>query len=269
MYRKSISILASSSTVNGARNKSSDGSYFEVYLNDSTKIPDDAKNITLEIEKSTIWWVMPNIESNNNQIFITGQNTANVVQSRLITIPAGLYDLSLLRTSILNELQNQGFKQLPLPVIDFSSNSATGKVIIKMNYTDSKVDFRPANCPNPINTILGFDLLEYTTTIAEFNLTAPNIAKFNTINSLLVKSDLTDNGMSLNGTENSICAQVLINVSPGSQIIYSPNNPTKTQADNLQGRLLRNFHVELVNETGVRVNTFGENYSVLFKISWS
>jgi hypothetical protein len=269
MFKNSISILASSSTVNGARNKSADGSYFEVYLNDATKIPDDAKNITVEVEKSTIWWTIPNFKSNNNQLYVTGQNVSNVVQSRLITVAPGLYDLSLLRTSILNELQNQGFKQTPLPVLDFAADIATGRVVIKMNYTNTKVDFRLANAPNSMNQILGYALAEYTTVTAPFNLVAPNVAQFNSINSLLIKSDLTDNGLSLNGYEDSIVSQVLINVNPGSQIIYEPNNPTRTSASNLQGRLLRNFHVELTDENRVRVDTFGENYSVLFKISWN
>jgi hypothetical protein len=269
MFRKSVSILASSSIANGAKNKSANGSYFSVYLNDATKIPDDAKNITVEIEKSVIWWVFPNIEAKNNQIYVTGENTANVLQSRLITISPGLYDLALLKTSILNQLQNQGFKQSPLPVIDFTSDASTGRVIVKMNYINSKIDFRAINVPNPINTVLGFDLAEYTTGSAQFNLTAPNIAQFNTINSLLIKSDLTDVGLSLNGFEDYIVGQVLINVSPGSQIIYEPHNPTQTSAQNLQGRLLRNFHVELTDESRNPVNTFGEDYSVLFKISWS
>jgi hypothetical protein len=269
MFRKSVNILASSATVNGAKNKSADGSYFSVYLNDATLIPQNAQNITVEVVKSTIWWVFPNIQATNNQIYVTGENVANVLQSRLITITPGLYDLALLKTSILNQLQNNGFKQSPLPVIDFTSDAATGRVIVKMNYINSKIDFRAVNVPNPINTILGFDLAEYTTGSAQFNLTAPNVAKFNTINSLLIKSDLTDVGLSLNGFEDYIVGQVLINVSPGSQLVYEPYNAIQTSAQNLQGRLLRNFYVQLTDESRNPVNTFGEDYTVLFKISWN
>lgn len=268
MYKNSISILASSALANGAKNKSPDGSYFRVYLNDAVHIPDDAKNITVAVEKATVWWVIPNFVATNNQIYITGQNTLGVVQSRLITVPVGLYDLNLLKIRILNELQNQGFKQSPLPVIDFAADTATGRAVIKLNYVDSKVDFRIINAPNSMYDILGFALAEYTTVTAPFNLTAPNVAKLNSINSLLIKTDLTDNGLSLNGIEDSIVAQILINVNPSSQIIYEPNNPTETSAQNLQGRLLRDFYVQLTDETRNAVNTFNEDFTVLFKISW-
>ena len=64
-----ISMIVSSGPSTGASNRSADGSYFEVQLQDGLKIPKDALNINVRVEEATIWWVVPNI--------ITGENDKN------------------------------------------------------------------------------------------------------------------------------------------------------------------------------------------------
>lgn len=61
-----ISMIVSSDPKQGAINKSPDGSYFEIGLQDGLMLPPDALNINISVEESTIWWTVPNI--------ITGEN---------------------------------------------------------------------------------------------------------------------------------------------------------------------------------------------------
>ena len=65
-----IPTIAASDSANGALNNSADGSYFEINFDDPLMIPKDAKNITLAVEESTVLWVIPNITSSNNKLYI-------------------------------------------------------------------------------------------------------------------------------------------------------------------------------------------------------
>jgi hypothetical protein len=269
-HRKSVSILASSSLTAGALNRSTDGSSFKVSMNDAIIIPSDAQNITVEVVKATIWHTTPNFKSTNNQIHIKGLDTADVLQTRVITLPVGLYDVASFKSALLAQLLNEGFKQTPTPVLDITADYATNKLGIVLNYTSTEFSFTVANgVNNPMNQILGYDIATYTTTTAPFVKIAPNIAKFNQLNSILIVSNLCDNGFAVNSTESNIVAQVLIDVSAGSQIIYEPFNATSVSASNLQGRFLKEFEVRITDENLDSIDTNGEEFTVLFKISFT
>jgi hypothetical protein len=68
-----ISMLVTSDPAQGAINRSANGSYFEIQLQDGLKIPAEALNINIAVENATIWWVIPNIKTGiNDKIYITG-----------------------------------------------------------------------------------------------------------------------------------------------------------------------------------------------------
>ena len=54
-------MIVSSDPSQGAVNRSPDGSYFEIQLQDGLMLPRDALNINISVEESTVWWVVPNI----------------------------------------------------------------------------------------------------------------------------------------------------------------------------------------------------------------
>ena len=56
-----ITMIISSDPKNGAVNRSSDGSYFEINLEDGLHVPKEALNVNLEVPDSVIWNVVPNI----------------------------------------------------------------------------------------------------------------------------------------------------------------------------------------------------------------
>lgn len=74
MIPDEISFVVSSDPDAGAINKSADGSYFEVQFDEGMSIPKDALNVNVRVEEATIWWVVPNIiTGQNDKMYITGE----------------------------------------------------------------------------------------------------------------------------------------------------------------------------------------------------
>jgi hypothetical protein len=70
-----ISFVVSSDPEEGAINKSADGSYFEIQLDDGLQIPREALNVNVRVEEAGIWWVVPNIiTGENDKMYITGED---------------------------------------------------------------------------------------------------------------------------------------------------------------------------------------------------
>ena len=68
-----ISMVISSDPAVGAINRSADGSYFEIQLQEALKMPKDCLNVSVSVEEASIWWVIPNIiTGKNDKIYITG-----------------------------------------------------------------------------------------------------------------------------------------------------------------------------------------------------
>jgi hypothetical protein len=268
MIPDEISILVSSDPTQGAINRSNDGSSFEVQLDDPIQIPKDALNVNVSVEESTIWWTVPNIiTGSNDKIYVFGDdNTLPVPVPQLytVTIPQGLYDLTALNNSIQSDLEAQGARTVdallnPLPLISLSPDNATQKVLLRFNYTNVTVDFTQ---PNTMREILGFDSLVYGPYGgAPLNILAPAVAKFNTVNSFLIASDLVQKGIRFNNRYNQIITQVLIDVAPGSQIVSTPFNPAKTDANELAGANRTNLRFRLTDEKLQPVNTNGEYWT--------
>jgi len=267
MVPQEISMIMSSDPQNGAINRSSDGSYFEVQLQDGLSLPAEALNANLSVEEATIWWSVPNvITGSNDKMYITGPNTADVVNNYIITIPQGLYDLNGINQAILRELENAGAKINPNTLVSFSPDEATQKVEMRINYSTVSVDFTQNDTPK---TILGFNSLVYgpypATPIA---ILAPNVAAFNQVNYFLIHSDLTNKGIRFNNTYTQVVSQVLIDVSPGSQIVNRPFNPARIPVSELVGAKRNNIRMWLTDDNNNRVNTNGEFWSARLVIRY-
>jgi hypothetical protein len=75
MLPEEISFVVTSDPSAGATNRSADGSYFEVQLDDGLQIPKDALNVNVRVEEASIWWVVPNIiKGQNDKMYITGED---------------------------------------------------------------------------------------------------------------------------------------------------------------------------------------------------
>ena len=103
---------------------------------------------------------------------------------------------------------------------------------------------------------------------APVNKLADNTAGFNTINYFLIGSDLVRRGIQINNKFAGVIAQVLIDVSPGSQIVSTPFNPSKIQCDELIGSKRTNLRFRLTDDKLRPVNTNGEYYSARIVIRY-
>lgn len=263
--QEELSLIFSSDPANGARNVSTDGSSFEVQFEDGLQIPRDAVNCTLSVESATVWNSVPNIITGvNDKMYITGPDSSDVLQTFIITIPQGLYDLPSLNEAVLRELENQGAKTDPLPLISLSADDATQKVELKVNYTTVGVDFTQPDTPRDI---LGFiSIFVYVTSVQ--TVLAQNVAAFNQVNYFLLHSDITNKGLRFNNDYNQTIAQVLIDIRPGSQIVYKPFNPARIACPELIGTNRKNLRFWLTDDRNRLVNTNSEYYSLRLVIRY-
>jgi hypothetical protein len=82
-----ISMLVSSDPEAGASNRSDDGSYFEVQLQDGLTVPKDALNVNISVEEATVWWVVPNITSDNDKFYVTGPAEGTIIDKITLGYP--------------------------------------------------------------------------------------------------------------------------------------------------------------------------------------
>jgi hypothetical protein len=269
MTTQEISMIVSSDPSQGASNVSQDGSSFQINLDaDGLQIPKEANNCQVRVDQASVWWSIPNIiTGQNDKLYITAPNVLDQSTNYVITISQGLYDLPMLNLTIQRELQNQQAKISPKPVISLVADDATQKVGILRNYTDISIDFTQLDT---FRQILGFN----SQTISA-NATAPlttiadNTASFNTLNYFLIGSDIVSKGIRFNSEYNQTIAQVLVDVAPGSQIVYQPFNPARCDASNLIGSKRTSLRFFLTDDKNRRVNTAGEYWSARIVISYT
>jgi hypothetical protein len=110
MVPQEISMIVSSDPNNGAGNRSADGSYFEIQLQDGLSLPAEALSATLSVEEATVWWTVPNIiTGKNDKMYITGTPaTAETTNRTDLGFPvASTYEMTVVAPNVSNlELRN-------------------------------------------------------------------------------------------------------------------------------------------------------------------
>jgi len=272
MVPEEISLLVSSDPTQGAINRTSDGSQFEVQLDESIEIPKDALNVNVSVEEATVWWVVPNIITGiNDTFYIFGDNSQGGSELFTVVVEQGLYDLTGLNNSLQSGLEALGARTIDgngdaLPLVSLAPDEATQKVLLRFNYPNVTVDFAPPRTPYEI---LGFEPIQYGPfPSAPLNQLAPNTAAFNQVNYFLIASDLVQKGIRFNNRYNQVITQVLINVAPGSQIISTPFNPAKSNAQELAGTKRTNIRFRLTDDKLRPVNTNNEYFTARIVIRY-
>lgn len=256
-----IPMIVDSSTTAGAINVSSDGSQFEISLEDAIQIPSSATECTVSVQEATIWWVMPNILTGVNDAFSIDDGVGGPFD---IVVPQGLYDLNTLEASVESAVIADGG---PSGLFNFIADSATQKVVIRLNLTGADVDFTGATT---FREILGFDSQTLGPTIvAQTDFLADNQAAFNQIDYFLIHSDIVTQGIRKNNTYDQTIAQVLIDVAPGSQIVSTPFNPPESSAASLIGSLKNQIRFWLTDNNNNSVETQGETWSARMIIRYT
>ena len=150
--------------------------------------------------------------------------------------------------------------------MSLSPDEATNKVEIRLNYDDVSIDFTQ---PNTFREILGFNsrvVGPYVPT--PINILADNVAAFNQVNYFIIHSDLTNSGIRFNNQYDQAIAQVLIDVTPGSQIVSTPYNPPRIMVDELVNTKRDLIRMWLTDDKNRRINTNSENWSCRLLIKY-
>jgi len=263
-YNYSIPLLLSSDTTSGAYNLNTGNSRWDVDFAQDVQIPQGAKNITVSVSNATIWYTSANISASlgNNKFYLDVDTDAVYT----VTLADGLYDLSALAHAINVSLVNQG---LASDIITFTADTSTQRVVINLSVAGLRIDFTGANA---CNTELGFSAAvnpaAYTTAVA--SIYGDTEAALNSVDYFLIHSSLVTGGIPINGKSTSVVARVLIDTSPGSQILYEPQVPVHVTAQHLAGSSVHRLHTWITTQDGVTLPVFGANdqASVLLNIQY-
>ena len=263
ILKKKFSMFFSSDPLTGARNVSQDGSEFSVQLNNPLTIPSNALDCSLSVIQSNIWNTSYNISAdfgNNIFSFVTAETPYS------ITIPDGLYSLSGLNAYLSTQFVNLG---LAANVITLSGDDSTQKTILTFTGVGDYVNF---TVPSSVREVLGFDSrlapLAGAPSIG-YSEFSDNPAAFNRNNSYLITSDLVSNGIPVNSTSANIISSVPIDSPPGSQIVYSPQNPLNFDGRELIGSIKNFFSFQLRNQSLQPTPTAGELWSLVILFEYS
>ena len=261
---RQFSQIFSSATENGAINKSSDGTVFSVSLDQAINFPPDAFNMTCEVQSGTVWNSVNNISAtlNNNKFYyFNGANTTLYT----VTLPDGLYSVSSLNAEVNKSLVNQG---LVSGVVSITGNQSTQRIVLSFNILGSYVNFTQ---PNSCRGVLGFNArlvpLAPTTIIGQ-SADGDTTAKFNNIESFLLKTDLVYGDIPTNNVSDQTIAQIDITARTNEQIVYQPINPIRVDASNLKGQGRNYATFRLTDEKGFPAQT-NEDWAFLLLFRYS
>ena len=207
----------------------------------------------------------PDIQANGVNTF-SRIRTSGGIFNYVITIAQGLYDVASLNQAIARQLELADAQISPDSLISLSADEATQKTIIRFNYPSTTVNFTPLDT---FRDILGFNSAVYPITdLPPVPVTAPNAAAFNQINYFLIHTDLVNSGIRFNNSYNQTLTQVLITAPAGRQIVSTPYNPAKVNADELAGVLRTNLKFWLTDDKNRLVNTNSETWSCRILITY-
>jgi hypothetical protein len=206
------------------------------------------------------------------------------LQGQGIPVPTGLYNVDQLDTQVKLSMVDYGLTfQEADAFISFEGDESRQITVIRMTNAPN-VDFG-TEAPFTFtfgdgNGLFGFDgLLGFTswpppgtnkTLVSQFPgsvFTGQSVAAFNTVDYLLLHTDLVPRGIRFNGDFAQIVAQVNINVNTGNQIDYSPQNPPICDGANLVGAQRTRATFWMTDDQNQPVDTFGETWTIrlLFK----
>jgi hypothetical protein len=260
--RQSFSWLFSSSPVLGASSISRDGSQFTAILPEAFQLPENATNVTVEVNSATIWYNTFNVTEANNQ-FKFQRVTPAVLQT--VFIPPGLYSFDALAAELYSQLSNAGITNYRL-VANQPSQRVYESFVVQANGI-----VRTEWPEGTFFDLVGFNQNRFTVYPNTVPVTyiGNRTARFNTVDYYLIHSSLVSRGIRTNGTFLQVIAQVPINAPPGAELLYEPQNPVVTPANELIGAIVSQVTTLLTDSNNNPVDTQGEAYTVGVVIRWS
>lgn len=155
-----LSFVVSSDPDSGATNRSADGSYFEVQLDDGLQIPKDALNVNVRVEEASIWWVVPNIiTGQNDKMYVTGEDAPVITSYNTMGFdPLNTFSLTTGTVDILQAagaaLPTGAFLVGDTITIETGPLAGSGFIIQTIN-TDTAAQMNYTVVPNTDSQVVG------------------------------------------------------------------------------------------------------------------
>ena len=222
---------------------SADGSRVNINLDEPLIFSASSVVTSVEVALASIWNTSPNISvaKNNNTLTYLIASVAQPV----ITIPDGLYSITTLNAEIVRNIINDGN---PSNTLNLSGNNSTGKSIftfatgVQVNMTASTV-----------RNVLGFNPGTYPAVapiVDGTSVDGQNIANFADTISWVIKSNIVPNSISINNKGLNIIGIIPIQSNVGSITNYTPYNPLKVGNNELRGKTINDFYVQICDSAG-------------------
>lgn len=263
LLEKNISWTFNSDPAVGAINVSADGSVFSVALDNPIKVPNAAIDCKAGVVQAAIFNTSPNISPSFGNNVFTFTTTNAPAGTYTFNIPEGLYSVAALNSFIGAEMINI---LQPANLITIAGDTATQKSIITFLVSGDSINFTVANS---VRTVLGFNSVIITAPSAGFSFFSNNPASFNRNNAYALVSNLVSLGIPVNNQSRGIIASIPIDVAPGSEINYNPQNVVWFGANDLIGVSKSNITFQLVNQSLQPTPTAGDSYSFTVLIIYS
>ena len=220
--------------------------------------------MTCSAISGTVWNSVNNISAslNNNKFYFYNGGNATLYT---VTLPDGLYSVNSLNSEVNKNLINQGVSS---GAVSITGNQSTQRIVLTFNILGSYVDFTQ---PNTCRGVLGFDarlVPLIPTTIANQSEDGDQTAKFNNIESFLLKTDLVYGDIPTNNVSDQTIAQIEITAKTNEQIVFSPINPIRVDASNLKGQGRNYATFRLTDEKGFPAQT-NEDWAFLLLFRYS
>jgi len=229
--------LGSEATVNA------DGSRVDIGLDEPLRFSGASVVTSVEVALATIWNTSPNIsvaKANNTLTYLIGGAVQPVV-----IIPDGLYSITTLNAEIVRQIVNDGN---PSNTLTLSGNNSTQRSIftfatgVQVNMTASTV-----------RDVLGFNPGTYPTAppITDgTSVSGQNVADFAQTLDWVIKSDIVPNSIAINNRGLNVIGVIPIQSSVGSVTNYVPFNPIKVGNNELRGKTISDFYVQICDSGG-------------------
>jgi hypothetical protein len=172
MSKGELNIIVSSDPTQGAFNRSADGSYFEIFLQDNgIQVPKDATQCYLSVEECTVWWTVPNVITGvNDKVYIYGPSAQEEVSDINLGIPT---------SSIGNGLAFTILGTMPLglfqvgDIIKVTSSGAEYPITSILTYTTTGITFVSSNTTALITVTAHWSRIRGGTGVTYYPITLP------------------------------------------------------------------------------------------------
>lgn len=253
---KNEPIFVSSNPISGSRNLSTLGHSFDFNLNPSLDIPQKYRPY-LRLLKANIWWTIPNINQslyNNNRIVFSNDGVTNLT----LDLENGLYDITALQNAISDFLGNNGFDRDSVLI---NGIEATGKIGITINSITLRIRWNLST----IASFLGWTQASPNSGpgISGFTYISPDVADFNSLESILVHCSICSGGYTSTRGNSDIIAVITPDTRAGSLIKYEPFNTFQVK---INSRHISSITFYLTDQNNNIIDTGGEYWSLLLEI---